>query len=93
MTTHEHRIRDLVTALVDERLCKGAVEAVEVREDVDHDGDPVLSIRVVLSQRVGDRDRNLAGIVRKLRPRLAEFDEQRFPLISFISAEDRTEAA
>lgn len=89
----------IVKGLLKERLGGDVVvEQVRVLESFDQDGDPVLQVRVIFDSKDGMIDgKRLKGIVRHLRPKFAEVDERRFPLISYISKSDyerqQTEAA
>ncbi|WP_421952382.1 hypothetical protein [Pelagibacterium sp.] len=62
---------------------------VDVREDVDADGDDVLLISVVFEGRPKDLDaKMLSGAVRNVRPRLTDIGERAFPMFSFVSGRD-----
>lgn len=62
---------------------------INIRKDVDADGDDVLRIDVVFEGSPKDLDvAKLTGTVRKLRPKLDKIEESAFPLLSFISAAD-----
>lgn len=71
------------------------IEDVEIDEDVDHDGDPILRVRVYYTNTGGalpPREK-VAGMVRHLRPALAQIGEPRFPILSFIDAGERAAAS
>ena len=62
---------------------------VEVVEDLDHDGDPILRVRVVFDAEVEDLDPSeLLETTRHLRSRLRELEVESFPVTSFISRKD-----
>ena len=62
---------------------------VQIREDVDSDGDAVLRIDVIYEGAPKDLDaKKLSGAVRHLRPKLSAIEEFAFPLLSFISRAD-----
>ena len=68
--------------------------SVEVEEGRDAGGDPVLEVIVVYEP--GDRALDVArvvGFVRHLRPALAEIGEERFPVVSYIPADEFAETA
>jgi hypothetical protein len=66
---------------------------VNVRSDVDRDGDRILRIEVIFEGHQKDVNvRKLSAAVRHIRPKLFKIGEQAFPLISFISKGDLKEA-
>lgn len=65
------------------------VSDVQVREEVDSDGDEIIHVYVVHDKAPKQADiRRLLGAVRHVRPRLTEVGETAFPLFSFISRDD-----
>jgi hypothetical protein len=59
---------------------------VNVREDVDSDGEDVLRVEVLFEGTPKDLVAGaLAGAVRRVRPKLIEANESAFPIFSFIS--------
>jgi hypothetical protein len=59
---------------------------VQVRDDVDADGEEVLRVDVFFEGSPKDlQGRSLAGAVRRVRPKLIEAEERAFPVFSFIS--------
>ena len=62
---------------------------MNVEEESDPDGDPVLHVIVVYE--MDDRELDPAGLsgrLRLLRPALSEHGEDRFPVMSFVAQED-----
>ena len=63
--------------------------SVHVKEEYDADGDPVLHVIVVYEPDDEGLDpATLSGLVRHLRPALSERGEYRFPVMSFVAAEE-----
>lgn len=68
--------------------------SVDAKGAFDHDGDPILRVIVVYeADKTSLEPSRLSGLVRHLRPALAEHGEDRFPVVSFIDAEESAEAA
>ena len=68
--------------------------SVEVGEGYDAGGDPVLDILVVYEP--GDRELDISKVVsfvRHLRPALSEIGEERFPMMSYVPADEYAESA
>lgn len=69
------------------------IVSVAVTEDEDGDGEPVLHVSVVHDTSREELDPFLlSGVLRHLRPALSEHGEHRFPVMSFVAAEDHAEA-
>lgn len=82
-------VSDKISELLKSRLGRVHVVSVEVREEYDPDGDPVLHIVVLYETDDTEFDASkLSGLLRHLRPELFKDGESRFPVISFISQED-----
>jgi len=83
------RLRELVRAVLEERFDDVEFVAINVHPDVDDDGMEYLEIAIVFdSQRTSLDARKTSGLVRHLRPRLAEVGETAFPILSFIAKSD-----
>ena len=68
--------------------------SVEVEEGYDAGGDPVLDIVVVYEP--GGRKLDVSKVVsfvRHLRPALSEIGEERFPMMSYVPADEYAESA
>jgi hypothetical protein len=82
-------IRRIVRETVERQFPKEGIVDVVVRPDTDSYGDEVLRITVVLADRKRDLDQDrLVGLVRHLRSRLADVQQEAFPLLTFISDSD-----
>jgi hypothetical protein len=83
------RIKGIVVDTLKRDAGNVRIVDVFVTSDVDGDGDRVLVIKVVFEGKPKERDfHSMSGVVRHLRPKLAEMGEMAFPLISFISKAD-----
>ena len=67
------------------------VDRLQVQEDEDFDGDPVLRIVVIYDSEARPEPSKVAGLIRMLRPRLLEHKEPRFPLVRLVSKADSAE--
>jgi len=93
-------ICEIVRATLEERFPDARIDSVDIEDDRDADGEPILNIRVVF-EAAGDRldAREASSFVRYLRNRLAHEDarDMPFPVLSFIAKSDlgrhRPEAA
>ncbi len=84
-------VRQTVEDIVRRCLSSDRISRVEVQDDWDHDGDPVLRITVVFKSAPSVRDaRKMIGLIGDLRSQLKQLDEESFPLVNFIS---KSEAA
>ena len=88
------QVRKIIGDIVKAQLGREHVVSVTVEEDHDFDGDLVLRVTVVHK---GDRNEldpsKLSGLLRHLRPALSKGGEGRFPVMSFVAAEERSELA
>ena len=87
-------IADIVKQVVKRELAPAQIVDLTVEEAVDADGDPIWRIKVVFKVAEDRLDpEKVLGLVRHLRGRLDEFDADRFPILSFMTAEEATGAA
>ena len=85
MTDLEH-VRAAVSEIVSTRLEGTEIVSVDVSSDEDADGEEILRVVIVFDAGKKRLDpKRVAGLLRRLRPRLLEDGEKRFPLLSFIS--------
>ena len=88
------QVPEIVKALLERQLDRVRMVSVDVEEDYDADGDPVLHVTVVYESAASELDgATLSGLVRHLRPALSERGEYRFPVMSFVAAEERAATA
>ena len=68
--------------------------SVEVEEGHDAGGDPVLDVIVVYEADERELDvSKVVGFVRHLRPALWKIGEDRFPVVSYVPADEYAESA
>ena len=89
----ESALRKIVRKTLEDQFRGMEIVSVVVTEDHDGDGEAVLHVTVVHDTNREDLDPfQLSGVLRHLRPALSEHGERRFPVVSFVAAEDRAEA-
>ena len=89
----EPEARRIIRKTLEEQFFGMEIVSVAVTEDQDGDGEPVLHITVVHDTDWEELDPSLlSGVLRHLRPALSEHGERRFPVVSFVAAQDRAEA-
>lgn len=83
--TRSERLSETIKEIVIEQLAPVQVVDLVVREDVDHDGDEILRVEVVVEVD-GDRldPERVMGLVRHLREPLQMVHEERFPVFTFV---------
>jgi hypothetical protein len=82
-------IEDVVLGTVKERFGEAVIDSVSATPGVDHDGDPIVRVTVVFNAEINDLEvRELTGLGRRLRPRLAEQGETGFPIMRFLTKRD-----
>ena len=85
----ENRIRDVVRSVLEERFDNLNVLAINIKPDVDVDGDEIISIRVVFDGKKKRLDpKKTSSILRHLIPKIRESGETGFPTMSFVSKSD-----
>lgn len=84
MPLDAHEVEEIVRGPLVDQLASVNIVSLSVREDVDHDGDPILRIRVTFKDD-GKRLQasKVKGLIRHLRTALAGENEERFPVLSF----------
>ncbi len=77
------KVKDVIEETLRER-CGNVFELIVVRPDFNEYGDEILVIKAIFNEdRLGPR--RTAGLIRHLRPKLAEVGTEAFPVISFIA--------
>ena len=83
------RLKSVIEAVVRNRFDDVEIVAVDIKPDVDEDGDRVLLVEIVFDADSGRLDAGRAsGLVRHMLPKIADLGEQAFPILSFISKSD-----
>jgi hypothetical protein len=86
MRNRKKNIRDIIRTLLESRFDDVEIVSVNVRPDLDTDGDPVLFITIVFDGKKKQLDpRKTSGLVRRLLPKMKEAGEEGFPVFSFIA--------
>jgi len=82
-------IEDVVKDVVSTNFDDVVIDSIDVEADRDSDGDPILRITVVFDADINTVDGTaLAGLIRHLRPRLREQNEEAFPIFRFMTKKD-----
>lgn len=81
------KIREIVTAALEELFENVRIVSVYVRPDYDQDGDRVLLVDVVFDASQGNRldSRKTSGLTRHVLPKMEQAGEEGFPVFSFIA--------
>ena len=89
------KIYKIVNRVVREQLAPAQIVGLTVKEAEDADGDPILRIEVVFEAAGGRPDpKKVLGLIRHLRKPLAdEGGSERFPVFSFMTADEASDAA
>ena len=87
----------LIEGVVREQFAGPLIESVRVHRGFDHEGDAIFDVTVVFDKKGPLDSRKTLGIVRDVRHKLLERDEDAFPIFTFMSKFDakrmKTEAA
>ena len=77
------KVKDVIEETLIER-CGDVFELIAVRPDFDQYGDEILVIKAIFNaDRLGAQ--RTSGLIRHMRPKLAEVGTEAFPVISFIA--------
>lgn len=86
---YDKTLSEVVERVVKERFSDAVINSVEIKMDVDSDGDPVLLVTVVFDANNELLNKNrMVGLVRHLRSELGNVNFDGFPLVSFISRKE-----
>jgi hypothetical protein len=79
-------VEKAIWSAVKDRFPGREIESIRVREDLDHDGDPILRVDLIVRERKKVLDPKRTGSLTGLiRARLSEIGITSFPVLSFIS--------
>ena len=93
-TSADKKIYEVVDSEVRKHFKGTKIISVDVREDIAHDGDEILRVRVVFSAGEEGLDTDLVlSMVRHLRPELDKINVSAFPMVDYVSEEDSMIAA
>ncbi len=88
------RVAGVVREVLMEQFDGLHLVSVEVEEGYDADGDSVLDVLVIYEPEGGELDvSKVVAFVRHLRPALSEIGEERFPMMSYVPADEYAESA
>ena len=91
----QENIDDILKKVIQEQLSPARIVDVHSEEAEDHDGDPIMRIRVVYEAEKNRLDpKKIASLVRQLREPLNSLPSvERFPILSFMIPEEVEDAA
>ena len=84
-------VAEVIETTVREHFAGADIPSVTVQPDTGSDGDPLLRVTVVFDgpdAKTTLRTDRMISLVRHIRPRLWKMNDDRFPLVSFISKLD-----
>lgn len=86
-------IRDAIRNVIEERLAPTDIVDVEIEEDVDHDGDEIVRVRIVFAAQSGrPKAESVVGLTGLVRKPLLDIENDRFPILTFMTSEERDSA-
>jgi len=78
-------VKAVLRSVLEDRLENANISDIIVRRDLDHDGDEIFDVMVVIDSKRLNLDPNrTTGVVRHLRPKLAEIGETAFPILTYV---------
>ena len=79
--------------VIEERLAPTQIVDVETEEDVDHDGDEIVRVRIVFAANSGrPKAEDVVGLTGLVRAPLLDSHIDRFPILTFMTSEERDSA-
>lgn len=82
-------LRKKLESMIRKELAGIEIDRVDVREDVDHDGDEILRVLVVFGGSQDDLDgRRTLHAITRVHETLLDEGEVRFPIFSYVSRAD-----
>ncbi len=91
------KLKEVIESVLRERFGDVEIETISIEPDFDEDGDAILRVKVMFDGEKNQLDaRTASGVLRHMRPRIAEIGEEAFPVISYIAKsefEDKKPAA
>ena len=86
-------IRDAIRHVIEERLAPTQIVDVETEEDVDHDGDEIVRVRIIFAAKSGrPKAEDVVGLTGLVREPLLDSHIDRFPILTFMTSEERDSA-
>ena len=80
-------VRKAIESTIEDRFPGGEIVSARLREDLDHDGDPILRVDLIVRGRGKILDpKRTVGLTGDLRSSLAKIGVSSFPVVSFVSS-------
>jgi hypothetical protein len=87
------KLTEAISAVIHDNLKSAPIISVKVEPGENADGESILRVRVVYGGKRGLDPDETVSMIRHVRRRLFEMDEERFPHISYISEKDARDLA
>ena len=82
-----------IRRVIEKRLAPTKIVGVETEDDVDHDGDEIIRVRVIFAANSGrPKAENVVGLTGLVREPLLDNHIDRFPILTFMTSEERDSA-
>ena len=82
-----------IRQVIEERLAPTQIVDVEIEEDVDHDGDEIVRVRIIFAAKSGrPKAEDVVGLTGLVREPLLDSHIDRFPVLTFMTSEERDSA-
>ena len=79
--------------VIEERLAPTQIVDVETDEDVDHDGDEIVRVRIIFAAESGrPKAEDVVGLTGLVREPLLDSHIDRFSILTFMTSEERDAA-
>lgn len=85
------KLKNIFKIILEQEFKGVSIDSIEIHEEIDFEDDEVLYVTVVFSSSGQLDSKAKSGFVRHVRPALHEVDEERFPVMSFVSKTDYQE--
>ena len=82
-----------IRQVIEERLAPTQIVDVEIEEDVDHDGDEIVRVQIIFAAKSGrPKAEDVVGLTGLVREPLLDSHIDRFPILTFMTSEERDSA-
>lgn len=86
MAEINQRVDDIIKTVVKDTFGDVDIVSIDIEPDVGEDGEPILLVVVVFDNKSARIDTSrVSGLIRHIRPKMAEIGEDAFPVLSFIA--------
>ena len=80
-----------IRRVIEKRLAPTQIIDVETEDDVDHDGDEIVRVRIIFAANSGrPKAENVIGLTGLVRKPLLDSHIDRFPILTFMTSEERS---